>query len=99
MTKLNPTHPFVKAMQKAEKLEQAAGTVTDEVLEIRKWAKENYPELLKEYIAVKEKKQEKEKQRPMEEKAEVKRLRKIRNYSILKGGYTKKGFGKGPKDK
>lgn len=96
--KINKNHPFVQAMLKAEKLEQIAGQVTDEVLELRHWAKAKYPELFKRYLIAKSQEQNKEMINIVMAKEEEKTTKKIRNRAILKNQFTKACFGKGPRD-
>lgn len=80
--RLPKSHPFISALQKAEALERGFGTITDEVLEIRRWAKEKYPELFDAYIQAKASRQKpewlKKKEKREERKSEkVKRSKRI----------------------
>lgn len=91
-------HPFIKAALEAEKMEKESGKVNDEVLKIRKWLQQKYPDLFKIYMQAKKEKQAKEKLKKLSEINEYKMKKKIRHYSILKSRFTKPGFGKGPRD-
>ncbi len=46
----NKIESFTEAMNRAESLERKEGHLTDEVLAIRKMAKEKYPELFEKYL-------------------------------------------------
>jgi len=96
--KISKSHPFYQAIYQAEKLEQTAGRVTDEVMKIRKEIQMKYPELFKEYLEAKNKKQQKELEKVKIAKAQEKTNRKIRSRSIIKAKFNKVGFGKGPRD-
>lgn len=98
MTRLPRSHSFVQMMFKAEVEEKRAGSVTPIVLAIRKKAKETYPKLYDEYLTAKRKKQQREAQRPVQERLAEKHAKKIRRYSILKGMKTMSSFGKGIRD-
>jgi len=93
--KLPKSHPFVQLILKAENLEQVAGTITDEVLELRQKAQKEYPELFKTYLEVKNSRQVKEKNLELSKKDEEKRKRKIKNWSVMKSLFTKPGSGRG----
>lgn len=85
-------------MLKAEAEEKRSGSVTSDVLALRKKAKEAYPDFYAVYMNAKQNKQQKEIMRPIEERMAIKREKKIRRYSILKGRREIPGFGKGPRD-